>query len=131
MEKKRDTQKVYAAFAGKTKQELLNFLHSTDNGMEEEQIKEAREKYGENSISYGKKTPFIVEVLKAYITPFTLVLIALGVISFITEYLLAAPEEKDLFGRDASYHAGAVKAKRHDAELSGHYFRTKSPQRFF
>ncbi|EOH88976.1 magnesium-translocating P-type ATPase [Enterococcus villorum] len=98
MEKKRDTQKVYAAFAGKTKQELLNFLHSTDNGMEEEQIKEAREKYGENSISYGKKTPFIVEVLKAYITPFTLVLIALGVISFITEYLLAAPEEKDLFG---------------------------------
>ena len=98
MEKKRDTQKVYAAFAGKTKQELLNFFHSTDNGMEEEQIKEAREKYGENSISYGKKTPFIVEVLKAYITPFTLVLIALGVISFITEYLLAAPEEKDLFG---------------------------------
>ena len=40
-------------------------------------------------------------------------------------------KKKDLFGRDASYHAGAVKAKRHDAELSGHYFRTKSPQRFF
>lgn len=98
MEKKRDTQKMYAAFAGKTKQELLNFFHSTDQGMKDEQIEESREKYGENSISYGKKTPFIVEALKAYITPFTLVLIALGVISFITEYVLAAPEDKDLFG---------------------------------
>lgn len=98
MEKKRDTQKMYAAFAGKTKQELLNFFHSTDQGMKDGQIEESREKYGENSISYGKKTPFIVEALKAYITPFTLVLIALGVISFITEYVLAAPGDKDLFG---------------------------------
>lgn len=98
MEKKRDTQKMYAAFAGKTRQELLNFFHSTDQGMKDEQIEESREKYGENSISYGKKTPFIVEALKAYITPFTLVLIALGVISFITEYVLAAPGDKDLFG---------------------------------
>ncbi|EOA3390402.1 magnesium-translocating P-type ATPase [Enterococcus hirae] len=98
MEKKRDTQKMYVAFAGKTKQELLNFFHSTDQGMKDEQIEESREKYGENSISYGKKTPFIVEALKAYITPFTLVLIALGVISFITEYVLAAPGDKDLFG---------------------------------
>ncbi|EMF0258784.1 magnesium-translocating P-type ATPase [Enterococcus hirae] len=98
MEKKRDTQKMYAAFAGKTKQELLYFFHSTDQGMKDEQIEESREKYGENSISYGKKTPFIVEALKAYITPFTLVLIALGVISFITEYVLAAPGDKDLFG---------------------------------
>ncbi|EMF0106936.1 magnesium-translocating P-type ATPase [Enterococcus hirae] len=98
MEKKRDTQKMYAVFAGKTKQELLNFFHSTDQGMKDEQIEESREKYGENSISYGKKTPFIVEALKAYITPFTLVLIALGVISFITEYVLAAPGDKDLFG---------------------------------
>ena len=98
MEKKRDTQKMYAAFAGKTKQELLNFFHSTDQGMKDEQIEESREKYGENSISYGKKIPFIVEALKAYITPFTLVLIALGVISFITEYVLAAPGDKDLFG---------------------------------
>lgn len=98
MEKKRDTQKMYAAFAGKTKQELLNFFHSTDQGMKDEQIEESREKYGENSISYGKKTPFIVEALKAYITPFTLVLIALGVILFITEYVLAAPGDKDLFG---------------------------------
>lgn len=98
MEKKKDIQKKYAAFAGKTKDELFQFFHSTDYGMGTEQVEQAREQYGINSISYGKKTPFIVEVLKAYITPFTLVLIALGVISFSTEYVLAAPGDKDLFG---------------------------------
>ena len=98
MEKKKDTQKIYAAFAGKTKQELFELFHASANGLTEEQIERSRENYGENAISYGKKTPFIVEILKAYITPFTLVLIALGIISFITEYVLAAPGDKDLFG---------------------------------
>uniref|UniRef100_UPI0025AE76BA cation-transporting P-type ATPase n=1 Tax=uncultured Enterococcus sp. TaxID=167972 RepID=UPI0025AE76BA len=98
MEKKKDTQKIYAAFAGKTKQELFDLFHASANGLTEEQIERSRENYGENAISYGKKTPFIVEILKAYITPFTLVLIALGIISFNTEYVLAAPGDKDLFG---------------------------------
>ena len=96
MEKERYT-KIYAAFAGKTKQELFELFHASANGLTEEQIERSRENYGENAISYGK-TPFIVEILKAYITPFTLVLIALGIISFITEYVLAAPGDKDLFG---------------------------------
>ncbi|WP_270272092.1 cation-transporting P-type ATPase, partial [Enterococcus lactis] len=91
MEKKKDTQKIYAAFAGKTKQELFELFHASPNGLSEEQIERSRETYGENAISYG-------EILKAYITPFTLVLIALGIISFITEYVLAAPGDKDLFG---------------------------------
>ena len=98
MEKKKDIQKIYATFAGKTKDELFQFFYSTDEGMKAEQVEQAREQYGVNSIFYGKKPPFIVDVLKAYITPFTLVLIALGVISFITEYVLAAPSDKDLFG---------------------------------
>ena len=84
MEKKKDTQKIYAAFAGKTKQELFELFHASANGLSEEQIERSRETYGENAISYGKKTPFIIEILKAYITPFTLVLIALGIISLIT-----------------------------------------------
>ena len=70
MEKKKDTQKIYAAFAGKTKQELFELFHASANGLTEEQIERSRENYGENAISYGKKTPFIVEILKAYITPF-------------------------------------------------------------
>ena len=98
MEKKKDTQKLYANFAQKSERALFDLFHSSEKGMSTEQIEQSKEVYGDNTISYGKKTPFLIEVLKAYITPFTLVLIALGIISFITEYLLPAPGEKDLFG---------------------------------
>lgn len=98
MEKKKETRKVYAGFASKNKQQLFDLFQITQKGLSSEQVENLRETYGNNSISYGKKTPFIVEVIKAFITPFTLVLIALGIISFITEYLLAAPADKDLFG---------------------------------
>ncbi|MBE6171577.1 MAG: magnesium-translocating P-type ATPase [Enterococcus faecium] len=98
MEKKKETKKVYAGFASKNKQQLFDLFQTTQKGLSSEQVENLRETYGNNSISYGKKTPFIVEVIKAFITPFTLVLIALGIISFITEYLLAAPADEDLFG---------------------------------
>ncbi|AZP93427.1 magnesium-translocating P-type ATPase [Enterococcus mundtii] len=98
MEKKKETKQVYAGFASKNKQQLFDLFQTTQKGLSSEQVENLREAYGNNSISYGKKTPFIVEVIKAFITPFTLVLIALGIISFITEYLLAAPADKDLFG---------------------------------
>lgn len=98
MEKNKETKKVYAGFASKNKQQLFDLFQTTQKGLSSEQVENLRETYGNNSISYGKKTPFIVEVIKAFITPFTLVLIALGIISFITEYLLAAPADKDLFG---------------------------------
>lgn len=54
MEKERYT-KIYAAFAGKTKQELFELFHASANGLTEEQIERSRENYGENAISYGKK----------------------------------------------------------------------------
>ena len=98
MEKKKETRKVYAGFASKNKQQLFDLFHTTQKGLSTEQVESLRETYGNNSISYGKKTPFIVEAIKAFITPFTLVLIALGIISYITEYVLAAPADKDLFG---------------------------------
>nr|WP_248004509.1 cation-transporting P-type ATPase [Enterococcus lactis] len=39
--------------------------------MTEEQIERTRETYRENAISNGKKTPIIIEILKAYNTPYT------------------------------------------------------------
>ena len=91
MEKRKT--KIYAALLEKRSKNYLNCSMHHQNGLSEEQIERSRETYGENAISYGK-TPFIIEILKAYITPFTLVLIALGIISFITEYVLAAREIK-------------------------------------
>lgn len=53
--KKERYTKIYAAFAGKTKQELFELFHASANGLTEEQIERSRENYGENAISYGKK----------------------------------------------------------------------------
>lgn len=96
MEKERYT-KIYAAFAGKRSKNYLNcsMHHQMDCQKNKSSV---QEKLMVKMRFHMAKTPFIIEILKAYITPFTLVLIALGIISFITEYVLAAPGDKDLFG---------------------------------
>ena len=96
--KKHDNQALnYGLMAKKTLENIYETFRTTKKGLSEGQAIMAREEYGDNTISYGKKTPFIMEVLKAYITPFTLVLIGLGVTSFITDVIIAAPEERDYF----------------------------------
>lgn len=88
----------YTLMANETPENVLETFASSRKGLTNGQVAQAREVYGDNRISYGKKTPLLVEAIKAYITPFTLVLVALGVMSFITDVLLAPPGEQDLFG---------------------------------
>ncbi|MDR0921933.1 MAG: magnesium-translocating P-type ATPase [Lactobacillales bacterium] len=95
----KNNQKInYGLFAKKTVENIFDKFQLSAKGLSEEQVLISREKHGDNKISYGKKTPFLVEVLKAYITPFTLVLIGLGMTSFITDVVIAAPQERDFFG---------------------------------
>ncbi|MFR3687770.1 MAG: cation-transporting P-type ATPase, partial [Enterococcus sp.] len=95
----KNTQKVnYDLFARKTVEHVFETFHTSKKGLSEKQADIAREQYGDNTISYGKKTPFILEVLKAYITPFTLVLIGLGLTSITTDVIMAAPADRDYFG---------------------------------
>lgn len=95
----KNNQKVnYDLFARKTVANVFEPFHTSKKGLSEKQASIARERYGDNKISYGKKTPFILEVLKAYITPFTLVLIGLGLTSITTDVLMAAPADRDYFG---------------------------------
>lgn len=88
----------YDSFARATKEQVEQKFATPKTGLTAEQVKAARQQYGSNQLTYQKKTPFIVEAIKAYITPFTLVLIALAVISFFTDYVHAAPADKSLFG---------------------------------
>lgn len=95
----KNNQKVnYDLFARKTVANVFETFHTSKKRLSEKQASIARERYGDNKISYGKKTPFILEVLKAYITPFTLVLIGLGLTSITTDVLMAAPADRDYFG---------------------------------
>ncbi len=88
----------YELMAKKTVDNLFETFQSSNRGLSFEQAENQRAKYGDNKIAYGKKMPLFIEALKAYITPFTLVLIGLGITSFVTDVVIASPEERDFFG---------------------------------
>ena len=93
-----NNQLNYEFFSQATTEKVLGIFKTSNKGISDERVEELREKYGENVISHGKKTPLIVEILKAYFTPFTIVLIVLAVISFITDYVIVPVAERDLTG---------------------------------
>ncbi|MGM0338519.1 magnesium-translocating P-type ATPase [Enterococcus sp. AZ007] len=98
MKQTKVTKTNYSLFAKQTANGIYETFKTSALGLSTEQVAEAKETFGENKIPYKKSTPFFVEALKAFITPFTLVLIGLGIISFITEGILPESGEKDFFG---------------------------------
>lgn len=93
-----NNQLNYEFFSQATTEKVLGIFKTSNKGISDERVEELREEYGENVISHGKKTPLIVEILKAYFTPFTIVLIVLAIISFITDYMIVPVAERDLTG---------------------------------
>ncbi|GEL13181.1 magnesium-importing ATPase [Lapidilactobacillus concavus DSM 17758] len=88
----------YDSYARATADQVLSKFDTAITGLTDNQIAGLRARYGTNKLTYQKKTPLIVEAVRAYLTPFTLVLIALAVISFFTDYLNAAPQDRNLLG---------------------------------
>ncbi|WP_326716471.1 magnesium-translocating P-type ATPase [Vagococcus jeotgali] len=88
----------YEEYARKNIDFLSEQYRSNLEGLTKEQADSLREEFGANVISHKKKRPFILEVLKAYFTPFTSVLLALAIISFITDYMIVPVPERDLTG---------------------------------
>lgn len=89
---------TYEFFARNSAENIFSLFKSSKRGLTNQQASLSREEFGENIITHGKKTPLIVEIIKAYFTPFTIVLIILAAISFVTDYVIAAPGDKDLVG---------------------------------
>ncbi|MGX4685896.1 magnesium-translocating P-type ATPase [Vagococcus sp. JNUCC 83] len=88
----------YKFFAQASIEKLFSTFKTSLSGINYNEAEVLRDEFGENVISHKKKTPFFVEVLKAYFTPFTTVLLALAIISFITDYVIVPVDEKDLTG---------------------------------
>lgn len=86
----------YNRYASVSSKELLQDFNVTMEGHSNETATEIRKEFGSNQIQSGAKTQLWVTVIKAYFTPFTLILLALAGISFVTEFLLAAPGERSL-----------------------------------
>lgn len=86
----------YVRIANLKIKEVLDEFNVTFEGLNKERVAEIRQEFGSNKIDYAEKTPFWLTVVKAYFTPFTLILLALAGISFVTEYLIANSEDQSL-----------------------------------
>ena len=74
---------------------LYGQYNSSEKGLNSQDILEIREKYGDNTVSYGKKESLIQRIRKAFVNPFTVILIGLAGVSLVTDVILAAPNEKE------------------------------------
>ena len=64
-------------------------------GLTPEQVERSREEHGSNVLTYGKRESVAKRLFSAFINPFTVILLALAVISAVTDIALASPGEKN------------------------------------
>ncbi len=68
--------------------DVLENLHTTSSGLDDEEIKASRAKYGNNKVTHERKKTFPERLAGAFINPFTGILFFLAVVSCITDMIL-------------------------------------------
>ena len=86
-------QRLYWAAA--QKEEALLAHYAAPTGLTQEQAERSREEWGRNALTYGKREPVAKRLFSAFINPFTVILLALAVISAVTDIALASPGEEN------------------------------------
>ena len=72
-----------------SEQELYNEFSSGSAGFSEETAEELLDEQGSNEIDYGKTQPWFVGLMLSFVNPFSIVLLLVAGVSFITEVLLS------------------------------------------
>lgn len=75
--------------------DILKKYNTSYSGYEESKVEFMREKYGKNEITHQKGDSLLKRLVEAFINPFTIILLALAIISFITDIVIVDPSEKD------------------------------------
>ena len=71
-------------------------LGSSEKGKTETHIRSDRNLYGDNVVTYNKDDSLFKKLAQAFINPFTMILIALAVVSAFTDIILVDPQDKDI-----------------------------------
>ncbi|MHB1315966.1 MAG: magnesium-translocating P-type ATPase [Christensenellales bacterium] len=80
--------------ANSSTDELLSEYETSRSGLSFEQVGERLDYYGDNTISYEKQDAWYTQLFKAFVNPFSLILIAIVAVSFFIDVILAAPNER-------------------------------------
>lgn len=76
--------------------DILTAYQSSLNGLTATAIPSHRTLFGENVLRRSQRATLAGRLVKACINPFTVVLLILACISFVTDYIIVPPEQKDL-----------------------------------
>ncbi|MDB1954610.1 magnesium-translocating P-type ATPase [Clostridium tertium] len=74
---------------------ILKKYNTSYSGYEESKVELMREEYGKNEITHQKGDSLLKRLVEAFINPFTIILLALAIISYITDIVIVGPSEKD------------------------------------
>lgn len=74
---------------------LLRELNTTEQGLSKSRVRAAREEYGDNIVTHGKKVSLFHHIFEAFINPFTIILLVLATVSAFTDIILAEPGESN------------------------------------
>ena len=77
-------------------EEVLGKMNTRMEGLSDKEVEISRKQYGDNVVTSGHRISLASRLLSAFVNPFTLILIALAVISFLTDITFAPPGERSL-----------------------------------
>jgi Mg2+-importing ATPase len=75
--------------------EVYDMLDSSADGISDEMAEDRISTYGLNEVDYDRAPAWYTQLIKSFINPFILILVAIVVISFLIDVWFAAPGEKD------------------------------------
>lgn len=81
--------------ASQPTEKLLDLFGTTEKGLSPQSIEQSRTAYGRNVVDHVDNNTLLHRLIKAFINPFTCVLIALATVSGCTDILFAEPGEAD------------------------------------
>ena len=88
----------YFELASKPILEIKEIFKVKVDGFKENEANQIRNEYGDNEIDYGTEKSLWRYIFEAYFTPFTLVLLSLALISFLTDYVFVEATEREILG---------------------------------
>ena len=74
--------------------EIYKIMNTGIEGIAKEEVNNRIDTYGLNQIANEKPIPWYIQLIKAFINPFIIVLLALAMVSLITDVIIAPPGEK-------------------------------------
>lgn len=75
--------------------QVYAYFNTSAHGLTRERVENAREAFGANIVTHGKKEPLIKRLFHAFVNPFTAILFVLALVSAFTDIIWAQAGEKD------------------------------------